>query len=130
MLTNLFNREGNQTIINVDVASGLHNLGDVLVVEPQNFLITFLHVLVIECELDCVTLLELNLSSAALTPGRESLFILRMKTAAWNLHIIILFKTAFVGLIGVFVIWPELTPLMSPVLISGPLVSRAMATGL
>lgn len=92
MLTNLFNREGNQTIINVDVASGLHNLGDVLVVEPQNFLITFLHVLVIERELDCVTLLELNLSSAALTPGRESLFILRMKTAARNLHIIILFK--------------------------------------
>lgn len=65
-LTNFFNHEGNQTIINVDVASSLHDLGDVLVVEPQNFLITFLHVLVVECELDGFTLLELDLSSATL----------------------------------------------------------------
>lgn len=76
MLTNFFDREGNKTIINVDVTSSLHNFGDALVVEPQDFLITFVHVLVIESDLDCVTLLELNLSSTALTPGRDSLFIL------------------------------------------------------
>ncbi len=70
-LTNFFDAEGNQTIINVDVASGLHDLSDVLVVEPQNFLVTFLHVLVIECELDGLTLLELNLSSATLNESRE-----------------------------------------------------------
>lgn len=85
-LTNFFDTEGNQTIINVDVASGLHNLGDVLVVEPQNFLITFLHVLVIERELDGLTLLELNLSSATLKRskgGRESdCSFFRMKIVA------------------------------------------------
>lgn len=48
VLTNFFNCEGNQTIINVDVASFLHNLGDVLVVQPQNLLVAILHVLVVE----------------------------------------------------------------------------------
>lgn len=43
VLTNFFDLKGNQTIINIDVASDLHNLGDVLVVKPQNFLITLLH---------------------------------------------------------------------------------------
>lgn len=70
-LTNFFDQKGNQTIVNVDVASGLHNIGDVLVVEPQNFLITFVHVLIIECDLDGITLLELNLSSATLNKTRE-----------------------------------------------------------
>lgn len=55
--TNVFNLEGNQTIINIDVASCLHNLSDVLVVEPQNFLITFLFVLVVKRDLDGFTLL-------------------------------------------------------------------------
>lgn len=71
LLTDIFNLEGNQTIVNVDVASGLHNLGDVLVVEPQNFLITSIHVLIIKCELDGFTLPELNLSSATLNKTRE-----------------------------------------------------------
>lgn len=70
-LTNFFNLQGNQTVINVDVASGLHNLGDVLVVEPQNFLIAILHELVIQCELDGFALLELNLSCATLNKTRE-----------------------------------------------------------
>jgi len=70
VLTNFFNHEGNQTVVNVDVASNLHNLGDVLVVEPQNFLVTILHEIVVECELDGFILLELNLSSATLK--RES----------------------------------------------------------
>lgn len=71
VLTNFFNLEGNQTIINVDVASGLHNLGDVVVVEPQNFLVTFLLVLVVQCDLNGLTLLELNLSSTALNKTKE-----------------------------------------------------------
>lgn len=71
--TNVFNLEGNQTIINIDMASCLHNLGDVLVVEPQNFLITFLFVLVVKCDLDGFTLLQLNLRSATLNKTRRKL---------------------------------------------------------
>lgn len=82
LLTDIFNLEGNQTIVNVDVASGLHNLGDVLVVEPQNFLITSIHVLIIKCELDGFTLPELNLSSATLNKTRER------KSLLQNLHTI------------------------------------------
>lgn len=121
-LTNFLNLEGNQTIINVDVASGLHNLGDVLVVEPQNFLIALLHPLVVQCELDGFTLLELDLSGATLneTRERERVHYLLLIIGAINQN----------GLVEALVIGPELTPLISPVLISGPLVSRAMATGL
>lgn len=72
--TDFFDREGDQTIVDVDMASGLHNLGDVLVVEPQDFLITFLHVLVIERELDCFPLLELDLSSATLNAKKRGGF--------------------------------------------------------
>ena len=66
MLTNFFNLEGNQTIINIDMASNLHNLGDVFVVKPKMVFITVLHVLVVKCDLDGVTLMELNLSGATL----------------------------------------------------------------
>lgn len=52
------------------MASNLHNLGDVLVVKPQNFLITLLHELVVKCELDGFTLLQLNLSGATLNQTR------------------------------------------------------------
>lgn len=72
VLTNFFDREGNQAVINIDVASSLNNLSDVLVVKPQNFLITFVHVLVIQCDLDFLSLLEFNLSSATLRPQRRS----------------------------------------------------------
>lgn len=70
-LTNVFDLEGNQTIINVDVASHLHNLGDVFVVKPKHLLVTFLHVLVIKCELDGFSLLQLNLSGATLNNIRR-----------------------------------------------------------
>ena len=77
VLTNFLNHEGNKTIINVDVASSLHNFGDVLVVDPQSFLVTILHELVVQGELDHFSLLELNLLSAALNKSRkESVFIL------------------------------------------------------
>lgn len=65
-LTNFFNLEGNQTVIHVDVASCLNHLGHVLVVEPQNRLITFLLVLIIQCDLDSFAFLQLNLSGATL----------------------------------------------------------------
>lgn len=71
VLTNFLNHEGNKTIINVDVASNLHNLGDVLVVDPQSFLVTILHELVVQGELDHFSLLELNLLSAALNKSRK-----------------------------------------------------------
>lgn len=48
------------------MAPDLHDLGDVLVVEPQNGLVTLLHVLVIQRDLDGLALLEFNLSSTAL----------------------------------------------------------------
>lgn len=64
--TDFLDREGDQTVIHVDVVSGLHNLGDILVVKPQGFLVTFFHVLVVQCELDHFSLLELNLSCATL----------------------------------------------------------------
>ena len=64
-----FDLQGNQTIVNVDVASNLHNLGDVLVVKPQNFLIAVVNVLVVEGELDGLTLLQLDLSGATLNKG-------------------------------------------------------------
>lgn len=70
MLTDFFDHQRNQTIIHVDVGSSLHNLGYVLVVEPQNFLITFIHVLVVESELDGLTLLQLNFSCATLNRTR------------------------------------------------------------
>lgn len=66
LLTNFFNLEGNQTIINIDVASNLHNLGDVFVVQPQSFLITVLFVLVVECDLNGFALFQLNFSGATL----------------------------------------------------------------
>lgn len=72
-LTNFFNLEGNQTIINIDVTSCLHDLDDVLVVKPQNFLITFLLVLVVKRDLDGFTLLQLNLCSATLNKTRRKL---------------------------------------------------------
>lgn len=72
--TDFFDREGDQTIVDVDMASRLHNLGDILVVEPQDFLVTFFHVLVIERELDCFPLLELDLSSATLNMKKRGGF--------------------------------------------------------
>lgn len=114
VLTNFFDREGDQTIINIHVASNLHNLCDVLVVEPQNLLVTLLHVLVIQRELDGLALLELNLSGTTLREGQTP-FTSEEPSSS---------------LPGCFLGPTELTPLMRPVLISGPLVSRAMATGL
>lgn len=70
-LTNFLDLKGNQTIINVDVASDLHNLGDVLVVEPQHLVVAFLHELVIKCDLDGFSLFQLNLSSATLNNTRR-----------------------------------------------------------
>lgn len=70
-LTNFFDREGDQTVVNIHVASNLHNLGDVLVVEPQDLLVTLLHVLVIQSDLDRLPLLEFNLSSTTLRAEEE-----------------------------------------------------------
>lgn len=75
VLTNFFDFEGHKTIINVDVASGLNNLGDVFVIKPQYFLITVLHELVVKCELDGFTLLQLNLSGATLESTRSILLL-------------------------------------------------------
>lgn len=97
------------------MAPDLHNLGDVLVVEPQDLLVTLLHVLVVQRDLDGLALLEFNLSSATLRA--EEMSLCKCKETSSNLS-------------GDFLGPSELTPLMSPVLISGPLVSRAMATGL
>lgn len=72
-LTDFFNLEGNQTVININVASNLHNLSDVFVVQPQNFLITVVFVLVIERDLDGFTLFQLNLSGATLKTMRSDL---------------------------------------------------------
>lgn len=127
VLTNFLNLQGNQTIINVDVAAGLHNLGDVLVVEPQDFLITFVLVLVVKCELDGFTPLELNLSGATLNKTKEKELV-HFQDESHFMQLFVQYPKN--GLIGGLVIWQELTPLISPVLISGPLVSRAMATGL
>lgn len=55
------------------MASNLHNLSDVFVVQPQNFLITVVCVLVIERDLDGFTLFQLNLSSATLKTMRSDL---------------------------------------------------------
>lgn len=79
MLTNFCNLEGNQAIVNIDMKSCLHNFGDILVVEPQNTLITFLLVFVVKCDLDGFTFLQLNLSGATL--NNNSLFILRFTIA-------------------------------------------------
>lgn len=71
MLTNFFDFERDEAIVDVDVASDLHDLGDVLVVKPQGLLITFIHVLVVQGELDSCTLLQLNLGSATLNKTRR-----------------------------------------------------------
>lgn len=56
------------------MAPDLHNLGDVLVVEPQDLLVTLLHVLVVQRDLDGLALLEFNLSSATLRAEEMSLW--------------------------------------------------------
>lgn len=82
--TNVFNLEGYQTIININVASCLDNLGDILVVEPQNFLITFLFELIVKCDLDGFTLLQLNLGGATLNKNRRKLIDSEDKITLYN----------------------------------------------
>ena len=89
MLTNFFDLEGNQAVINVDVAASLQHLGDVLVVEPKNFLITIILVLVIKCELDGFTLLQLNLSCATLNKTRREVVHLRLNIPAGKLSTVV-----------------------------------------
>ena len=48
------------------MTSNLHNLGDILVVEPQGLLIAVVLELFIQGELDVAALLQLHLSGAAL----------------------------------------------------------------
>lgn len=76
MLTNFLNLKGHETIINEDMASDLQDLGDVLVVEPQDFFVTVVFVLVVQGKLDSITLLQLNLSCATLNMTRDSLLTL------------------------------------------------------
>lgn len=65
-LTDGLDLEGEEAIINKDVAAGLHHLGDVLVVQPQVFLITVVLVFVVQGQLDGVALLEFDLLGATL----------------------------------------------------------------
>lgn len=66
MLTNVLDLEGDEAIINKDVAASLHHLGDVLVVQPQVLLITVVLVFVVQGQLDGVAFLQVNLLSATL----------------------------------------------------------------
>ena len=66
-LTNLLDLQGNETIVNVDLAANFHYFGDVLVVEPEDLLTAVLHGTVIQGNLDHVALLQLHLSCAALS---------------------------------------------------------------
>lgn len=68
------------------MASNLHNLSDVFVVQPQNFLITVVCVLVIERDLDGFTLFQLNLSSATLKTIRSDLRRELLKLASLELR--------------------------------------------
>jgi hypothetical protein len=52
------------------VSSDLQDLGDVLVVQPQVLLVTVVHVLVVQSQLDVTSLLQLDLSFATLYTGR------------------------------------------------------------
>lgn len=61
------------------MAPDLHHLGDVLVVEPQDLLVTLVHVLVIQRDLDGLALLEFNLSGTTLEQ-KKSLFRSKKKT--------------------------------------------------
>lgn len=72
--TDFLDHKGDQTVIHIDVAASLHNFGDVFVVKPQDFLITFFHVLIVQRELDHFSLLELNLGCATLALRRENFF--------------------------------------------------------
>lgn len=67
------------------MASNLHNLSDVFVVQPQNFLITVVFVLVIKRELDGFTLFQLDLSGATLKTMRSDLRIELLTLASFEL---------------------------------------------
>ncbi len=113
-LTNFLNFEWNKTIVYVNMAALLHHLCDVLVVQPQDLVIAIVLEAVIQSELDYVTLDKLDLISATL---KKTHTYMRSETRVSNIEKNIRKRDAI------------LTPLISPVLISGPLVSRAMATG-
>lgn len=68
------------------MASNLHNLSDVFVVQPQNFLITVVFVLVIKRELDGFTLFQLDLSGATLKTMRSDLRIELLTLASFELR--------------------------------------------
>ena len=69
--TDFLDLEGHEAVVDVDVAAQLHHLGDVLVVEPQVGLVTVVHVLVVQRQLNGLPLLQLHLGSATLNPSRE-----------------------------------------------------------
>lgn len=79
--TNFFDLQGNETVIDVDVASDLDNLGDVFVVEPEDLLVTVVFEPVVKRELDGFTFLQLDLSGATLTRPGSHVTILSALTA-------------------------------------------------
>ena len=70
-LTDLFDLEGHEAVVDVDLAAELHHIGDVLVVQPQGLVITVLLEGVVQGQLDHVTLLQLHLRLAALGTGER-----------------------------------------------------------
>lgn len=67
LLTNLPDLQRYESIINIDLAANFHNFGDVFVVKPENLITAVVLVSIIQGNLDHVTLLQLHLSSAALS---------------------------------------------------------------
>lgn len=66
-LTNLLDLEGYESVVNVDVAANFHHFGDVLVVEPEDLIAAVVLLSIVQGNLDHVALLQLHLSSAALS---------------------------------------------------------------
>lgn len=66
-LTNLFDLQGYESIVNVDLAANFHHFGNVLVVKPEELITAVVLVSIVQGNLDHVALLQLHLSCAALS---------------------------------------------------------------
>lgn len=73
-LTNLFDLQGNEPVINVDLAANLHHFGNVLVVEPEELLTAVFLLSIIQGNLDHLALLQLHLSCATLSKHFQGIF--------------------------------------------------------
>lgn len=66
-LAYFFDLQGDEAVVDVDLAADIHHFGDVLVVQPEDLLAAFFDVSVVQGDFNHVALLQLHLSCTALS---------------------------------------------------------------